>query len=100
MSSGLRCLSVTKLKQLKRRKSSGSLNTGVPTKKNERSGDNLKRFNIHMGMKMTKSLLYPHPPDLLEKSSVTAPTTKNKGGSVAGMPIVSASKDSKVGGEG
>ena len=47
MSKGLRCLSIAKLKQLKRRKSGGSLNTGVQIKKkktttNERSGDNLK----------------------------------------------------------
>ena len=52
------------VQQLKRRKTSGSLNTGVQTKRIERSGDNLKRFNIHMGMKMTKNLLYPHPLNL------------------------------------
>ena len=88
------------------------VSTRVQTKKNERSGDNLKRFNIHMGMKTTKNLLYPHTLDLPKRGkilglpaiaappTVTAPTTKNNGGSVAGMPIVSASKDSKVGGEG
>ena len=63
MSRGLSCVSIAKLKQLKRRKSSGSLNTGVQTKINERSGDNLERLNIHMGMKMT-NILYPHPLDL------------------------------------
>ena len=51
------------VQQLKR-KSSGSLNTGVQTKRIERSGDNLKRFNIHMEMKTAKNLLYLHPLNL------------------------------------
>ena len=37
MSRGLSCLSIAKLKQLKRKKSRGSLNIGVQTKKNERA---------------------------------------------------------------
>ena len=57
-------MSITKLKQLKIRKSSGSLNTGVQTKINKRSGDNLERFNIHMGIKMT-NILYPQMTSVL-----------------------------------
>ena len=87
-------MSITKLKQLKRRKSTGSLNTVVQTKKNERSGGNLKSFNIHMGMKMMMNLLYPHSLDRPERGknlsgvglpaiaaplTVTAPTTKIRG---------------------
>ena len=52
------------VQQLKRRKSSESLNTGVENKRNERSGDHLKRFNIHKGMKTAKNLLHPHPLNL------------------------------------
>ena len=111
-------MSITKLKQLKIRKSSGSLNTGVQTKINKRSGDNLERFNIHMGIKMT-NILYPHPLDLPERGikscvcgstaiatppTMTALQQKWRGGggdSVGGkMHIVSASRDSEVGGEG
>ena len=55
------------VQQLKRRRSSGSLNTGVQTKKIETSRDNLKRFNIHMEMKTTKNLLYLHPLNLPER---------------------------------
>ena len=86
MSKGLRCLSIAKLKQLKRRKSSGSLNTGVQTKKKKQKKKRKKwgqsqNFNIHMGMKMTKNLLYPHPLDRPKRG-------KNLAG--VGLPAVAA----------
>ena len=90
MSKGLKCLSIAKLKQLKRRKSIGSLNTGVQTKKN---GNSLKRFNNSYGdeddeepfvstptrsTQRGKNLAGVGLPAIAAPPTVTAPYNKNK----------------------